>query len=202
MAADGGGPAGSRANWRAARWMASAISGRPAAAARRGSPDAVRLLAPFDPIVWERRRFEHLWGWDYRFEAYTRPEQRRFGYYAMPLLWGYDVIGWANVSLAGRTAGCRDWLCRRATEGSGIPARPGRRVGGDGEFPGKARRGRPQARDSAPRIGYLLPTREQIMEGRPDAASAAGRWRRAPRRWATIRSGSAIRCWRGRGTIR
>ena len=26
-----------------------------------------------------------------------RPEQRRFGYYAMPLLWGYDIIGWANV---------------------------------------------------------------------------------------------------------
>lgn len=70
-------------------------------AARRGAPDAVRLLAPFDPIVWERRRFEHLWGWDYRFEAYTKPEQRRFGYYAMPLLWGYDIIGWANVSLAG-----------------------------------------------------------------------------------------------------
>ncbi len=68
-------------------------------ASRRGSPDAVRLLAPFDPIVWERRRFEHLWGWDYRFEAYTRPEQRRFGYYAMPLLSGYDIIGWANVSL-------------------------------------------------------------------------------------------------------
>jgi uncharacterized protein len=68
-------------------------------AARRGSPRAVRLLAPFDPIVWERRRFEHLWGWEYRFEAYTRPEQRRFGYYAMPLLWGYDIIGWANVSL-------------------------------------------------------------------------------------------------------
>ena len=68
-------------------------------ATRRGAPNAVRLLAPFDPIVWERRRFEHLWGWDYRFEAYTRPEQRRFGYYAMPLLWGYDIIGWANVSL-------------------------------------------------------------------------------------------------------
>jgi uncharacterized protein YcaQ len=71
--------------------------------ARRGSLQAVRLLAPFDPIVWERRRFEHLWGWDYRFEAYTKPEQRRFGYYAMPLLWGYDIIGWANVGLvAGR----------------------------------------------------------------------------------------------------
>jgi uncharacterized protein YcaQ len=70
-------------------------------AARRGAPDTVRLLAPFDPIVWERRRFEHLWGWEYRLEAYTRPEQRKFGYYALPLLWGYDVIGWANVSFAG-----------------------------------------------------------------------------------------------------
>ena len=60
----------------------------------------LRLLAPFDPIVWDRRRFEHLWGWPYRFEAYTPPEKRRFGYYAMPLLWGDAVIGWANVAVA------------------------------------------------------------------------------------------------------
>src|SRR5262249_56321164 len=33
--------------------------------------DRVRLLAPFDPVVWDRRRFEWLWGWAYRFEAYT-----------------------------------------------------------------------------------------------------------------------------------
>ncbi|HEY7577708.1 MAG TPA: crosslink repair DNA glycosylase YcaQ family protein [Acetobacteraceae bacterium] len=66
---------------------------------RRGDPQAVRLLAPFDPIVWERRRFEHLWGWDYRFEAYTKPGERRFGYYAMPLLRGYEIIGWANVTV-------------------------------------------------------------------------------------------------------
>lgn len=59
----------------------------------------VRLLAPFDPIVWERRRFEHLWGWDYRLEAYTPPPKRRFGYYALPLLWGEQVIGWANVAM-------------------------------------------------------------------------------------------------------
>jgi uncharacterized protein len=35
--------------------------------------DAVRLLAPFDPVVWDRTRFELLWGWVYRFEAYTPP---------------------------------------------------------------------------------------------------------------------------------
>jgi len=59
----------------------------------------VKLLAPFDPIVWDRRRFEHLWQWDYRFEAYTPPAKRRYGYYALPLLWRDRVIGWANVAL-------------------------------------------------------------------------------------------------------
>ena len=61
--------------------------------------DQVRLLAPFDPIVWDRRRFELLWGWPYRFEAYNPPSKRRFGYYALPLLWRDSAIGWANVSV-------------------------------------------------------------------------------------------------------
>jgi len=68
----------------------------PAAAA----PDEqVRLLAPFDPVVWDRRRFELLWGWAYRFEAYTPAPKRKLGYYALPLLWGDRVIGWSNVSV-------------------------------------------------------------------------------------------------------
>jgi uncharacterized protein YcaQ len=67
---------------------------------RRHAPDErVRLLAPFDPIVWDRRRFTLLWGWTYRFEAYTPAPQRRFGYYALPLLWRDQVVGWANASV-------------------------------------------------------------------------------------------------------
>jgi len=62
-------------------------------------PPTVRFLAPFDPLVWDRRRFEHLWGWSYRFEAYTPSAKRLRGYYAMPLLWGDNVIGWANASV-------------------------------------------------------------------------------------------------------
>ena len=61
--------------------------------------DVVRLLAPFDPVVWDRRRFELLWRWPYRFEAYTPAPKRRFGYYAMPVLWRAGVIGWANLSV-------------------------------------------------------------------------------------------------------
>jgi len=65
--------------------------------------DRVALLAPFDPVVWDRLRFECFWGWDYRFEAYTPPAKRRFGYYALPLLWRDDVIGWANAAAVAGT---------------------------------------------------------------------------------------------------
>jgi len=61
--------------------------------------ERVRLLAPFDPVVWDRRRFEHLWGWAYRFEAYTPAAKRKLGYYALPLLWRDRVIGWANATM-------------------------------------------------------------------------------------------------------
>jgi len=65
-----------------------------------GVPNVVRLLAPFDPVVWDRRRVEHLWEWDYRFEAYTPAAKRRFGYYALPVLWRDRLVGWANVTRA------------------------------------------------------------------------------------------------------
>ncbi len=69
-------------------------------------PRRVRFLAPFDPVVWDRRRFEHLWGWPYRFEAYTPSAKRIRGYYAMPLLWCDRVIGWANAGIV-EQASCR-----------------------------------------------------------------------------------------------
>ena len=72
-------------------------------AERAGQPaaqsDSVRLLAPFDPVVWDRRRFELFWGWAYRFEAYTPAAKRIRGYYALPLLWRDQVIGWGNLTV-------------------------------------------------------------------------------------------------------
>lgn len=66
------------------------------------APARVRFLAPFDPVVWDRRRFAQVWGWEYRFEAYTPVAKRVLGYYAMPLLWRDKVIGWANCTGPGR----------------------------------------------------------------------------------------------------
>jgi uncharacterized protein len=62
--------------------------------------DEVRLLTPFDPVVWDRPRFEIFWNWVYRFEAYTPAPKRKLGYYALPLLWHERVIGWGNLTLA------------------------------------------------------------------------------------------------------
>lgn len=77
------------------------VPGESPAAARWRTDDDVRLLTPFDPIVWDRRRFALLWGWRYRFEAYTPAPRRTLGYYALPLLWRGHVIGWANLRSTG-----------------------------------------------------------------------------------------------------
>jgi hypothetical protein len=66
---------------------------------QEAADESVRLLAPFDPVVWDRNRFELLWGWTYRFEAYTPVAKRVRGYYALPLLWRDQVIGWANLAV-------------------------------------------------------------------------------------------------------
>jgi uncharacterized protein YcaQ len=80
-------------------------------------PTRVRLLAPFDPLVWDRRRFELLWGWPYRFEAYTPAERRVRGHYALPLLFREHVIGWANLRVeAGRLRHELGFVGRRPRE--------------------------------------------------------------------------------------
>ena len=68
--------------------------------------DVVRILAPFDPVVHDRRRLELLWNWTYRFEAYTPVAKRKLGYYAMPLLWRDRVVGWANLSIRNKALAC------------------------------------------------------------------------------------------------
>lgn len=69
---------------------------------RRHSPDdQLRFLAPFDPVVWDRHRFELLWGWAYKFEAYVPAAKRTMGHYALPVLWGEKMLGWGNLRADG-----------------------------------------------------------------------------------------------------
>jgi uncharacterized protein YcaQ len=62
------------------------------------------LLAPLDPIIYDRRLAEGLWNFDYRWEVYVPPHKRVRGYYALPLLHGNRFIGHADVK-ADRPAG-------------------------------------------------------------------------------------------------
>ena len=46
------------------------------------------FLAPLDNLIWDRRLVEILFGFVYRWEVYKPKEEREYGYYVLPVIYG------------------------------------------------------------------------------------------------------------------
>jgi uncharacterized protein len=55
-------------------------------------PALVHILSPFDPLIIQRKRTELFFGYGHRFEAYVPKEKRLFGYFALPVLVGDEIV--------------------------------------------------------------------------------------------------------------
>ena len=74
------------------------------------------LLAPLDPIIYDRRVTAALWGFDYTWEVYTPRHKRVRGHYALPILTGTEFVGHADLK-ADREAGKLRVVSRRVRRG-------------------------------------------------------------------------------------
>jgi uncharacterized protein len=55
------------------------------------------LLAPLDPMIYDRKVTRGLWDFDYTWEAYTPSSKRKRGYYALPILSGTELVGHVDM---------------------------------------------------------------------------------------------------------
>jgi uncharacterized protein YcaQ len=54
--------------------------------------DLIHILSPFDPLVHQRKRLQLFFDYEHRFEAYVPKEKRLFGYFALPVLVGDEIV--------------------------------------------------------------------------------------------------------------
>ena len=56
-------------------------------------PPSVAFIAPFDSLLWDTALLAKLFGFEYVWEGFFKPEKRRWGYYVLPILFGDRLVG-------------------------------------------------------------------------------------------------------------
>ena len=59
---------------------------------REAAPPLVHILSPFDPLIIQRKRTQLIFDYGHLFEAYVPKPKRKFGYFALPVLDGEDIV--------------------------------------------------------------------------------------------------------------
>ncbi len=65
--------------------------------------DAMRILGPLDPVLWDRGLVRHAFGFEYVWEVYKPAHQRRWGWYVCPLLHRGRLVGRIDARVEGAT---------------------------------------------------------------------------------------------------
>ena len=94
-------------------WMEPAMLEAPVA----HDPLRVNILSPFDPLVIQRKRLALFFGYDHRFEAYVPATKRVFGYFALPVLVGDEIVAAIDLKMDRKAGMLRvqkwTWLVKR-----------------------------------------------------------------------------------------
>ncbi len=64
----------------------------------------LEFLAPLDPMLWDRKLIEAIFGFHYSWEIYTPKEKRQYGYYVLPIVYGQELIGRIEAAADHRNA--------------------------------------------------------------------------------------------------
>jgi hypothetical protein len=88
----------SRAAWASKSALEAVSEG---ASIEDGRP--VRILSPFDNYIIDRKRTKRLLGFDYTLECYVPQAKRKFGYFALPVIWNGEPVGLVDAAAERKT---------------------------------------------------------------------------------------------------